>query len=101
MPSTQERQHALVEEVKALLKEKGKTIDPELLARLSVAQSGGGENSASRFANFWQVARLPVALLVAAIFALLIYFLTRQEPESPLTPPEGVRQERVGVTHHR
>ena len=100
MRTTHERQQAMVEEVKALLKEKGKTIDPELLARLSTAQVGVVEDSASRFTNFWQVARMPVTLLVVALFVLLIFFLTSRDPEST-TPTTGVRQGRVGAAHHR
>jgi len=100
--STQERQQALVAEVKALLKEKGKAIDPELLARLSVAQSGVVEDSASRFATFWRTFRTPAALLLIALFALLFFFLTAKEPESPPTAPSsGVRQGRVGAAHRR
>lgn len=75
MSSSRERQEALVEEVKALLKEKGKTIDPELLARLSAEQGRVVENSASRFADFWRVARVPVSLALAALFGLIIFFL--------------------------
>lgn len=103
MRTTQERQEALVEEVKALLKEKGKTLDPELLARLSSAQGGVVENSASRFANFWQVARVPVSLLLIALFALLFFFLIAKDPESPAptAAPPGVRQGRVGAAHRR
>lgn len=99
MRSTQERQQALVEEVKALLKEKGKTLDPELLARLSAAQTGGVATGASRFANFWRVMRLPVALLILALCALLLFFLTAREPEAPV-PGASLRQGRPAV-HRR
>ena len=100
MRSSQERQEALVEEVKALLQEKGKSLDPEVLARLAVAQSGVVEGSASRFATFWQTFRTPAALLLIALFALLFFFLTAREPESP-APPAGMRQERVGSATRR
>jgi hypothetical protein len=75
MSSSQERQAALIEEVKTLLKEKGKTIDPEVLARLTVAQSGVVEGSASRFATLWRAIRTPFTLLLIALFALLFFFL--------------------------
>lgn len=93
MSSTQERQEALIKEVKALLQEKGKTLDPEVLARLTVAKSGVVEGSASRFATFWRTFRTPAALLLIALFALLFFFLITSEPESP-SPPAGMRQGR-------
>ena len=101
MSSTQERQEALIKEVKALLQERGKTLDPEVLARLTVAQSGVVEGSASRFATFWRTFRTPAALLLVALFALLFFFLiAREEPDSPM-PPAGVRQGRTGTSHRR
>lgn len=94
MSSSQERQAALVEEVKAILKEKGKTLDPEVLARLAVAQSGVVEGSASRFATLWRTFRTPATLLLMAMFALLFFLLlARQESGSP-APPAGMRQGR-------
>jgi len=103
MRSSQERQEALVEEVKTLLKEQGKTIDPEVLARLSSPDVRVVEDTASRFVNFWRVARVPFSLLLAALFALLFFFLMAREPESPMSPssPAGVRPGRVGSAHRR
>ncbi|NTV14545.1 MAG: hypothetical protein HGA96_11560 [Desulfobulbaceae bacterium] len=75
MRSNRERQEALVEEVKALLKEKGKSLDPELLARLSTVSGGVVESNASNFAGFWRVLRVPAALLLVALFAWLFFFL--------------------------
>jgi len=75
MSSSQERQEALVEEIKALLEEKGKTLDPELLAKLTAAQGGVVEGGASRFAEFWRANRTLAALLLLALFALLFLFL--------------------------
>lgn len=95
MRSSQERQEALIAEVKALLQEKGKTLDPEVLARLSIAQSGVVEDSTTRFAGIWRVLRVPAALLLLAFFALLFFYLTAREPESP-APTAGVHQGRVG-----
>lgn len=103
MRSSQERQEALLEEVKALLKEKGKSIDPELLARLSSPDVRVVEDTASRFANFWRVARLPFSLLLVALFALLLFFLMAREPETPAptAPSPGVRQGKSGAAHRR
>ncbi len=96
MSSSQERQAALVAEVKALLKEKGKTLDPEVIARLTVARTGVIEGSGSRFATFWRTFRTPAALLLIGLFALLFFFiLARHEPDSPM-PPAGIRQDRRG-----
>jgi len=100
MNSTQERQEALVEEVKALLREKGKTLDPEVLARLTVAQSGVIEGSTSRFATLWRANRTSAALLLVALFALLFFFLITSETKSP-APPAEMRRERVGAAHRR
>lgn len=95
MSSSQERQAALVEEVKALLKEKGKTLDPEVIARLTVARTGVIEGSGSRFATFWRTFRTPAALLLIGLFALLFFFLlARHEPDSP-GPTAGERRGRV------
>lgn len=100
MRSSQERQEALVEEVKNLLREKGKTLDPEVLARLTVAQSGVVEGSASRFATLWRALRTPALLLLIALFALLFFFLMAREPES-LGPPAGMRQGQIGGATRR
>jgi len=75
MRSSQERHEALIEEVKTLLREKGKGLDPEALARLTIASSGVVEGNASRFAGFWRTFRTPAALLLLALFALLFFFL--------------------------
>jgi hypothetical protein len=97
MRSSQERQEALVEEVKALLKEKGKALNPEVLARLAAAQTGVVEGNASRFAGLWRVLRVPAVLLLMAFFALIFFYLTSHEPERPVQPPD-VRQ---GTSHRR
>lgn len=75
MRSSKERHEALVEEVKTLLRNQGKTLDPEVLARLTAAHNGVVEGSASRFATIWRAIRVPVSLLLAALFALLIFLL--------------------------
>lgn len=100
MENREERERLLVEEIKALLREKGKSLDPEMLAKLIAAQSGEVEGSASRYAAFWRANRTLAALLLAALFALLFFFLISGGPESP-APPAGMRQGRVGGASRR
>lgn len=100
MSSSQERKEVLVEEIKTILKEKGKTLDPELLAKLAAAQGGVVEGGASRFTEFWRANRTLAALLLVALFAVLFFFLLGGEPESP-APPAGVRQGRGGGAGRR
>lgn len=78
-----ERERLLVEEIKTLLREKGKSLDPEVLARLTAAQGGVDEGGASRFAAFWRANRTLAALLLAALFVLLFFFLVAGGPQSP------------------
>jgi len=75
MSNSQERQEALVEDVKALLKEKGKTLDPEVLARLTAIQGGGTESGVARFAAFWRGFRVLALLLLIGLFALIFFYL--------------------------
>lgn len=76
MRSSQERQAALVEEVKNLLKEKGKPLDPEILARLTASEGRVVEDGASRFAAFWRGFRVIALLLLIGLFALLFFWVS-------------------------
>lgn len=96
----EERERLLVEEIKTLLREKGKTLDPEMLAKLTAIQGGVVEGGASRFAEFWRANRTLAALLLVALFALLFFFLLAGEPESP-APPAGMRQGSAGGASRR
>ena len=93
--SREERERALLEEVKTILQEKGKELDPEMLARLTTGQGGVIEGRESRFAEFWRGFRVMALLLLIGFFAV-IFFLISGSPERSGHPPAGVAAGRPG-----